>query len=131
MLPSSRVIVASVPANDAPEAACGVPLTGGQVDAQPPVHFDVVEVSGAYQYSVKPLASVSTTPRLVLAVFSVADCELPLDADEGDEAEGAPDDPPPLLPHAAASTATAASPLTIHTRLRIACLHSKWCHGHR
>jgi hypothetical protein len=36
-----------------PAAVTG-PLTGGQLAAHVPLHFDVVDVSGANEYSVKP-----------------------------------------------------------------------------
>ena len=39
---------------------------------QPPVHFELVAESMANQYTVKPLELVSTVPRLVFALFSVA-----------------------------------------------------------
>jgi hypothetical protein len=66
--PSDRVIVPSVPVTPAP-AVTG-PLTGGQYVAQLPLQFEVVEVSGANQYKVNPLALVSTVAPLMVVVFS-------------------------------------------------------------
>jgi hypothetical protein len=51
-------------------------LTGGQIVAHEPLQFDLVLVSGANQYKVKPLALVSTVVPLMLAVLSA----LPVDA---------------------------------------------------
>jgi hypothetical protein len=45
-------------------------LTGGQYVAQLPLHFEAVEVSGANQYKVNPLALVSTVAPLMVVVFS-------------------------------------------------------------
>jgi hypothetical protein len=39
--------------------------------AHEPLHFEVVAVSGANQYKVKPLALVSTVAPPIVAVFSV------------------------------------------------------------
>ena len=47
-------------------------LTGGQFCAHAPLHFDVVEVSGANEYSVNPLALASTVALPILAVFRPA-----------------------------------------------------------
>ena len=47
-------------------------MTGGQVCAQPPLQLDLVAVSGANQYTVKPPAFVSTVAPLIVAVFSAA-----------------------------------------------------------
>ena len=46
-------------------------MTGGQAVAQEPVQAEVIMVSLAYQYRVKPLASASTGPMAVL-IFSRA-----------------------------------------------------------
>ena len=46
--------------------------TGGQFCAHVPLHFDIVGVSGANEYSVKPLALVSTVAPPIFAV-----CRLP------------------------------------------------------
>jgi hypothetical protein len=62
------VIIPSVPVTPAP-AVTG-PLTGGQYVAQLPLQFEVVEVSGANQYKVNPLALVSTVAPLMVVVFS-------------------------------------------------------------
>ena len=50
--PSKRAIVSSVPGDAGPGG--GGALDRGQIRAQLPSHFDVVAVSGANQYSVKP-----------------------------------------------------------------------------
>ena len=52
-------------------AAAG-PVAGGRICAQVPVHVDVVAVSGANGYRVKPWALVTTVTPLMLAVFSAA-----------------------------------------------------------
>ena len=116
--PSARVIVASVPVTPAPAVAG--PLTGGQNVAHDPLHFDVVEVSGANQYRVKPWPLVSTlTPPIVVA-FSA----LPLAACAPEFAAGE------LLvevelPQAAIIKAAAASPAGASHLLSIACPHSR------
>jgi hypothetical protein len=105
--PSDLVIVASLPVT--PEPAVAGPDTGGQIWAQAPEHFDVVAVSGANEYRVKPLALVTTVTPLTCAVFSAPLAAAVLVA-------GALDDAPPALPlddeleHAAAPIATAAVP---------------------
>ena len=53
-----------------PAAVTG-PFTGGQFCAHVPLHFDVVDVSGANEYSVKPLLLVSTVTPAIVAVFTV------------------------------------------------------------
>src|SRR5260221_14734483 len=67
------MIVPSLPIPPVPAVAG--PLTGGQKVAQVPLHFDVVEVSGANQYSVNPLALVRTVAPPIFIVLSA----LPLD----------------------------------------------------
>jgi hypothetical protein len=68
--PSERVIVPNVPVN--PLAVTG-PFSGGQAAAHAPLQFDLVEVSGAKEYSVKPLLLVSTfTPPIVAEVTLLA-----------------------------------------------------------
>jgi hypothetical protein len=83
------------------------------------VHFDVVEVSGANQYRVKPWALVSTAAPPIVVVFSA----LLLDA-------GAPEAPAAggvllvelvELPHAAIIKAAAASPAGASHVLFITC----------
>jgi hypothetical protein len=75
--------------------------------AQLPVHFDVVEVSGANQYKVKPLALVRTVAPPIVVVFSAdpeaagADVLVPVVPVELAE-----------LPHAAIRRATAAVPIS-------------------
>src|SRR5271165_3081932 len=61
-------MVPSVPVIPAP-AVTG-PLTGGQICAQLPLQLDLVAVSGANQYKVKPPAFVSTVAPLIVAVFN-------------------------------------------------------------
>src|SRR5208283_5222358 len=90
------------------------PFTGGQYVAHAPLQFDLVAVSGANEYSVKPLALVSTvTPPMVAVDRAVPDelalaeaaAEVPA-ADGLLELWGVVDE----LPHAAAISATATSP---------------------
>src|SRR4029077_199332 len=64
--PSARLMVPNVPVT--PAAVAG-PLTGGQFCAHAPLQFDLVGVSGANEYSVKPLALVSTAAPPMVAVF--------------------------------------------------------------
>jgi hypothetical protein len=52
-----------------PAAATAVPVTGGQYVAHEPVHFDLVRVSLANQYRVRPAAVASTVPLLVFIVL--------------------------------------------------------------
>src|SRR5580704_6787568 len=66
--PSARLIAPNVPVT--PAAVTG-PVTGGQFCAHVPLHFDVVGVSGANEYSVKPLLLVSTVMLAIVAVFTV------------------------------------------------------------
>src|SRR6516162_10824916 len=54
-----------------PECADAVPVTGGQYPAHTPLQADLVAVSGANQYRVKPLELVSTVTPPILAVFRV------------------------------------------------------------
>ena len=61
-------MVASLPVTPAPAVAG--PFTGGQYAAHEPLQFDVVGVSGANQYSVKPLALVRTVAPPIVVVFS-------------------------------------------------------------
>jgi hypothetical protein len=74
------------------------------------LHFDMVEVSGANQYKVKPLALVRTVLPPIVAVFSVL-----LLAAGAVEAGAAPEEAPPELVELeelpqAATMSTAASP---------------------
>ncbi len=50
-------------------AAVAGPLTGGQFCAHVPLQLDLAGVSGANEYSVKPLALVSTVAPPIVAVF--------------------------------------------------------------
>lgn len=124
MEPSDLVIVPSLPVTPGPAVAA--PVTGGQILAQAPLQFDVVAVSGANQYRVKPSALVTTVAPLTCAVFSAPPAAAALDPEAGaleaeagalDAAAGALDDAPPAalplddeLEHAAALIATAAVP---------------------
>jgi hypothetical protein len=119
-------MVPSVPVTPVP-AVTG-PLTGGQYVAHDPLQLDLVAVSGPNEYTVKPLALVSTVAPPIVIVFkaldepaagedAALDEELPaaagLAVDELDE-----------LPHAAAIRATPARPAGAHHRLRITCSRS-------
>ncbi len=90
----------SRPVTPAPAAAG--PMTGGQCHAQLPVHLDVVEVSGANQYTVKPLESVSTVMPPILLVCRT----VPATVGAGRGGLSRVAHPAPA---AAASTATAAA----------------------
>ena len=61
-------MVPTLPVTPGPAAAG--PLTGGQYVAHEPLQFDLDEVSGPNQYTVKPFALVSTFTPLIVAVFS-------------------------------------------------------------
>jgi hypothetical protein len=111
------------------EAVTG-PFTGGQYWAQAPLQLDLVEVSGANQYSVKPLALVSTFTPLIVVDFTIElDEPEPAAAALGEEPPPEPPEPDvlddPELPHAAATRATAASPAGAHHRLPITHLRSQ------
>jgi hypothetical protein len=105
-----------------PGPAAGLPVTGGQYRAQVPEQFDLVEVSGANQYKVKPLELVSTClPPIVLAASLVPDeDELPPAAAEDELPPAAAGVPPALdellaeLPQAATVRAMAARPAAPH-----------------
>jgi hypothetical protein len=110
------VIVPSLPVTPAP-AVTG-PLSGGQKCAHDPLQLDLVAVSGANEYTVKPLALVSTFAPPIVALFSAVldEAAATLEAalgelllpDELDE-----------VPHAAAIRATPAKPAGAHHRIRI------------
>jgi hypothetical protein len=51
-----------------PAAVTG-PVTGGQFCAHVPLQLDLVDVSGAKEYSVKPLLLVSTVAPPIVALF--------------------------------------------------------------
>jgi hypothetical protein len=98
-------MVANVPLT--PDAVAG-PFTGGQFCAHAPLHFDTVEVSGANEYSVNPLALVSTVAPAIVVVF-----RLPAVAAAGlllpdEEEEGVPEGVPDEL-HAVTTAAAAAA----------------------
>src|SRR2546423_13386792 len=99
--PSDRLMVPNVPL--IPDTVAG-PFTGGQFCAHVPLQLDVVEVSGANEYSVKPLALVSTVEPPIWAVFrppaAAAACALLPPPDEA----GVPDEL-----HAATTAAAAAA----------------------
>src|SRR5580693_2029103 len=109
-------MVLSVPVT--PDPAVTGPLTGGQKVAHDPVHLEVVEVSGANQYSVLPLELVSTATPLMVVMLTVP--PLALDAAllapaagalvAGALVAGALEDELAELPHADRARARAASP---------------------
>jgi hypothetical protein len=122
VVPSGRVMVLSVPVT--PDPAVTGPLTGGQKVAHDPVHLEVVEVSGANQYSVLPLELVTTAVPLMVVMFTVL--PLPLDAAAllppaaGAVVAGVLDDELAELAHADSARATAASPAALNIfRIRI------------
>src|SRR5262249_61675257 len=87
------------------------PLTGGQNFAHCPLQFDLVDVSGSNEYSVKPLLLVSTLAPLIVVVFrTFPEAAAPRDG-VVPEAGGE-------LPHAAtisvAATAAAGASQPIH-----------------
>ena len=101
-----------------PGPAVAGPFTGGQYWTHPALQFNLVAVSGANEYSVKPVALVRTVAPPMEAVFGAvpdelagaeAAAEVPA-ADELPGLLGAVDE----LPHAAASSATATSPKGAH-----------------
>src|SRR6516162_2117927 len=104
--PSGRAIVLSVPGTPGPAVAG--PLTGGQIWAQLPLHFDVAAVSGANQYRVKPWALVSTAAPLIVVVFSVLPGAAAPDAAPGGAPAAAPGDELPQAATASAAAITAA-----------------------
>jgi hypothetical protein len=98
------------------------------------LHFDVVAVSGANEYRVKPLALVTTVTPLTCAVFSAPLAAAALDAEAGaldaeagalDAEAGVLEGAAPALPlddeleHAAALIATAAVPAAASSVIRI------------
>src|ERR1022692_41985 len=58
-----------------PDPEVCAPITGGQYAAHAPLQFDLVAVSMANQYSVKPLAFVSTLAPPIVVVFSFPDAD--------------------------------------------------------
>jgi hypothetical protein len=84
-------------------------LTGGQNVVHEPLQFEVVLVSGPNQYSVKPLAFVSTAVPPTMAVLRVFPLEAGATA-ECVEVDGAALPPDPELPHPATISAAAAKP---------------------
>jgi hypothetical protein len=118
------VIVPSVPVTPAPAVAG--PFTGGQYVAHDPLQFDVVAVSGANEYSVKPFALVSTVAPPIVAVFRALDePETGEAAALGEELAEPAELAVDVLPHAAAIRATAANPAGAHHRFRITYLRSQ------
>jgi hypothetical protein len=94
-------------------------LTGGQNVAHEPLQFDVVEVSGANQYRVKPWALVSTVTPPIVVVFSAL--LLDAGAPEAAAAGGVLLVELVELPHAAIIKAAAASPAGASHVLFITC----------
>jgi hypothetical protein len=125
------VIVPSLPVTPGP--AVTAPVTGGQIWAQAPLQFDLVAVSGANEYTVKPLALVTTVTPLICAVFSAPPAAAALEAGALDAEAGAALDAEagtlegvaPALPlddeleHAAALIAAAAVPAAASIVIRI------------
>jgi hypothetical protein len=107
--PSDRLMVPKVPLT--PDAVAG-PFTGGQNCAHAPLQLDLVGVSGANEYSVNPLALVSTVAPPIVVVF-----RLPVVTAAGvlvpvlplPPAEDVPDEPHAARTAAAAATASTAS----------------------
>jgi hypothetical protein len=119
--PSERVIVPSVPVTPLPAVAG--PFTGGQYCAHDPLQLDLVAVSGAKEYTVKPLALVSTLVPLIVAVFSTVPEAATGEAAALDELLGAVAELLLLaveVPQAAAIKATPARAAGANHRLRIA-----------
>ena len=86
--------------------------------AHDPLQFDLVEVSGTNQYSVRPCALVSTVTLPIFAVFTTVLAEAVLEAELA-AAGGLPEAAEPAvdeLPHAAAGNATAAKPTAANHR---------------
>jgi hypothetical protein len=102
-----------------PDAVVG-PFTGGQFCAHVPLHFDMVDVSGANEYRVNPLLLVSTVAPPIFAVCTVpaaaaAGLLVLVPEDEGDEVpEGVADE----LHAARAAAAAAAAGSTNRIRRR-------------
>jgi hypothetical protein len=124
------VIVPSLPVTPGP--AVTAPVTGGQIWAQAPLQFDLVAVSGANEYTAKPLALVTTVTPLICAVFSAPPAAAALEAgaleaEAGalDAEAGALEGAAPALPlddeleHAAALIAAAAVPAAASIVIRI------------
>ena len=92
--------------------AVAAPVTGGQFCAHVPLQLDLVGVSGANEYSVKPLALVSTVAPPIVVVFRlpvVAAAGLPVLVLPLPLAEDVPDEPHAASTAAAAATASSAS----------------------
>src|SRR5690348_16288258 len=106
-------MVASLPVTPVPAVAG--PFTGGQYVVHEPLHFEVVGVSGANQYKVKPLLLVSTVAPPMLAVFRLpaAGAAWPLLPPE-EPPEEVPDELHPTTSAAAAAAAGSAN--SIHGR---------------
>jgi hypothetical protein len=126
VVPPDLVIVPSLPVT--PDPAVAGPVTGGQIWAQAPVHFDTVAVSGANEYKMKPLALASTVAPLTCAVFSAPPAAAEPDPAEPDpagldaEAGALVGAALPLedeLEHAAALSATAVVPAATSKVIRI------------
>ena len=88
------------------------PCTGGQFCAHVPLQLDLVGVSGANEYSVKPLALVSTVTPPIVAVFrlpAVPAAGLPVPVLPPLPVEDVPDELHAASTAAAAATANSAS----------------------
>jgi hypothetical protein len=87
-----------------PDAVAG-PFTGGQFCAHVPLQLDLVGVSGANEYSVNPVALVSTVAPPIVVVFrlpAVAAAGLPVLVPPPEEA-------PEVVPDELHATRAAAS----------------------
>jgi len=109
--PSDRLMVPNVPVT--PAAVAG-PVIGGQFCAHVPLQLDLVGVSGANEYSVKPSALVRTVAPPIVAVFrlpavAAAGLLLSLAEDVADELHAA---------RTAAAAATASSASSIRRPFR-------------
>ena len=122
--PSERVIVPSLPVTPLPAVAR--PFTGGQYCAHDPLQLDLVAVSGANEYTVKPLALVSTVVPLIVAVFRTVPEAAAWEAAALAGLLGAVAGlllPAVEVPQAAAIRASPARPAGANHRLRIAYPH--------
>src|SRR5215467_8761715 len=112
-------MVASVPMT--PDPAVTGPLTGGQIWAQDPLQFDLAEVSGANEYTAKPVALVSTVAPLIVAAFSELPDDEPVAVGAADvEVPDAPEVDDELL-HAATASPAATTAASASQRIRCRC----------
>jgi hypothetical protein len=112
-----------------PDPAVAGPCTGGQYVAHEPLHFEVVEVSGANQYKVNPLELVSSVALPTFLLDRVVEVEPAAGADAVGELPEPPEPPePPVvdveLPHAATTSVAAIAPTGTSHLFRMTCLRS-------